>query len=132
MWKSKTERTFLSCFRYIKIFAKFPDGMKAFWDDSHYIHYVDPHVRGRYQLWQNLEEKGDVLENPSLSAKLLPGRYHPRGTNVLMCTIVGNNWQRVTTLSKQQVALAVTSVSQPFVLLLGNGRDVRGTEGHVR
>ena len=49
-----------------------------------------------------------------------------------MCTIVGNNWERVTTLSKQQVPLDVTSVSQPSVLLLGDGRDVRGAEGHVR
>ena len=98
--------------------------MKAFWDDSHYIHYVDPHVRGRYQLWQNLEAKGDNAEEPSLSEQLHTGRYHPRGTNVLMCTIVGNNWERVTTLSKQQVPCAVASVSQSFVLLLGHGRDV--------
>ena len=47
-----------NCFRYIKIFMKFPKDTEAFWDDTHYIHYIDPHVRGRYQLWQNLEAKG--------------------------------------------------------------------------
>ena len=31
--------------RYIKIFVRFPKGMKAFWDDTHYIYYVDPEVR---------------------------------------------------------------------------------------
>ena len=31
--------------RYIKIFVRFPKGMKAFWDDTHYIFYVDPNVR---------------------------------------------------------------------------------------
>jgi len=74
--------------RYIKIFVKFPDHIKAFWDDNHYILYVDPHTRGKYQVWQNLEAGG---------------RYFPRGTNVLLVTVVGNNWERVQYLTKQEI-----------------------------
>jgi len=85
-WKMETIYTFKMA-RYIKIFVRFPKGMKAFWDDTHYIFYVDPNVRGRWQLWQNLEAKG---------------KYHPRGTNMLLCTIVGNNWERVVTLTDEQ------------------------------
>ena len=31
-----------------------------------------------------------------------PGKYHPGGTNILLCTIVGNNWERVVTLTDEQ------------------------------
>ena len=31
------------------------------------------------------------------------GKYQPAGTNVLLCTIVGNNWERVVTLTDEQV-----------------------------
>merc|ERR1712130_21462 len=86
-WKMETIYTFKTG-RYIKIFVSFPKGTKAFWDDTHYIFYVDPTVRGRWQLWQNLESKG---------------QYHPRGTNVLLCTIVGNNWERVLHLTNEQI-----------------------------
>jgi len=85
-WKMETIYTFKMA-RYIKIFVRFPKGTKAFWDDTHYIFYVDPNVRGRWQLWQNLEAKG---------------KYHPEGTNVLLVTIVGNNWERVVTLTDEQ------------------------------
>ena len=30
--------------RNIKIFIKFPANIEAFWDDNHYILYVDPHI----------------------------------------------------------------------------------------
>ena len=52
--------------RYIKIFVRFPADTAAFWDDNHYIMYVDPHVRGKYQVWQNMEARG---------------KYYPTGTN---------------------------------------------------
>jgi len=74
--------------RYIKIFVKFPDHTNAFWDDNHYILYVDPHTRGKYQVWQNLEARG---------------KYFPRGTNVLLVTVIGNNWERVQYLTKSEV-----------------------------
>ena len=44
--------------RYIKIFAKFNKNVERFWDDNHYINYVDPHIRGKYQFIQNLEARG--------------------------------------------------------------------------
>jgi len=74
--------------RYIKIFVKFPSNIKAFWDDNHYIMYVDPTIRGEYQMWQNLEARG---------------KYYPKGTNMLLCTIIGENWERVHRLSKDAV-----------------------------
>ena len=74
--------------------------------------------RGRWQLWQNLEAKGDPLIFHHLILLTADchfdtqasgwffsgsGKYHPRGTNVLLCTVVGNNWERVVTLSEKQV-----------------------------
>ena len=50
--------------RYIKIYVKFPSNIEAFWDDNHYIMYVDPHTRGKYQAWQNMEARG---------------KYYPKG-----------------------------------------------------
>ena len=47
-WKSEVIHMF-KMVRYIKIFLKFPSNMTAFWDDNHYIMYVDPHARGRFQ-----------------------------------------------------------------------------------
>ena len=40
---------------YIKIFLKFPTNTTRFWDDTHYIMYVDPLVPGKFTGWQNLE-----------------------------------------------------------------------------
>jgi len=74
--------------RYIKIFVKFPSHITAFWDDNHYIMYCDPTNRGHYQVWQNLEARG---------------KYFPRGTNMLLATVMGNNWDRVQHLSKEEV-----------------------------
>jgi len=81
--------------RYIKIFVKFPDSVEAFWDDNHYIIYVDPVTRGRYQMWQNLEA-GD--------------KYFPKGTNMLLATVIGNNWETVQHLSKDQVKAELFTV----------------------
>merc|ERR1712142_1131678 len=50
-WKEEVIYMF-KMVRYIKIFIKFPDSTQAFWDDNHYIMYVDPHIRGKYQIWQ--------------------------------------------------------------------------------
>ena len=77
--------------RYIKIFIKFPDNITAFWDDNHYIMYVDPHIRGKFQVWQNLEARG---------------KYYPRGTNVLLCTVIGGFYDLVSTWSKEKVMQA--------------------------
>ena len=56
-WKLETIYNFKMT-RYIKIFVKFNKNVKKFWDDNHYIMYVDPYVRGKYQMWQNLEARG--------------------------------------------------------------------------
>ena len=55
--------------RYIKIFMKFPDSIEAFWDDNHYIMYVDPHIRGKYQMWQNLEARGKYFPKGKIFEK---------------------------------------------------------------
>ena len=86
-WKSEVIYMFKMT-RYIKIFIKFPDDITAFWDDNHYIMYVDPHVRGKFQVWQNLEARG---------------KYYPRGTNVLLCTVLGGYYDTVSSWSKEQV-----------------------------
>ena len=62
-WKQEVIYMF-KMIRYIKIFVKFPSNIEAFWDDNHYIIYVEPHVRGKYTLWQNLEARG---------------KYYPKG-----------------------------------------------------
>ena len=81
--------------RYIKIFLKFPSNMTAFWDDNHYIMYVDPHARGRFQAWQNMEAGG---------------RYFPRGTNVLLCTVVGEFYDSLAGMSSEEVMEELFSV----------------------
>ena len=86
-WKSEVIYMF-RMIRYIKIFIKFPDNITAFWDDNHYIMYVDPHVRGKFQVWQNLEARG---------------KYYPRGTNVLVCTVIGGFYDLVSSWSKDQI-----------------------------
>ena len=48
-WKSEVINMFKMA-RYIKIFVKFPANVTAFWDDNHYIMYVDPHARGKFQV----------------------------------------------------------------------------------
>eukprot|EP00092_Neocalanus_flemingeri_P015289 GFUD01016527.1.p1 GENE.GFUD01016527.1~~GFUD01016527.1.p1 ORF type:complete len:554 (+),score=141.96 GFUD01016527.1:120-1781(+) len=93
-WKEEVIYMF-KMVRYIKIYVKFPSNITAFWDDNQYIQYVDPHTRGRYQLWQNLEARG---------------KHYPRGTNILLCTITGNNWERVSTLGKEQIKLEMYEV----------------------
>ena len=62
-WKEEAISMFKMT-RYIKIFVKFPASTESFWDENHYIMYVDPDVRGRYQVWQNLEARG---------------KYYPKG-----------------------------------------------------
>ena len=74
--------------RYIKIFIKFPSSLVPFWDDNHYIMYVDPNARGRFQVWQNLEARG---------------KYFKRGTNLLLCTVMGAFYDQISTMSKEQV-----------------------------
>ena len=86
-WKSEVIYMFKMT-RYIKIFIKFPKDIPAFWDDNHYIMYVDPHARGKFQVWQNLEARG---------------KYYPRGTNVLLCTVLGGYYDTVSSWSKDQV-----------------------------
>ena len=67
----------LSSLRYIKHYIRFPKNIKPFWDDTRYIVHIDPNVRyvqypsidnfcnffirGRYQIWQNLEAKGNPV-----------------------------------------------------------------------
>jgi len=72
---------------YVKIFVKFPAGTAPFWDEEEYINYVDPTVRGRYQIWQNLNAVGGPFA----------------GANLLMVTVLGNNWERVKYLTKDQI-----------------------------
>ena len=48
-WKAEVINMFKMA-RYIKIFVKFPANVTAFWDDNHYIMYVDPHARGKFQV----------------------------------------------------------------------------------
>ena len=55
--------------RYIKIYVKFPSNTEPFWDDNHYIMYVDPHIRGKYQVWQNLEARGKYYPKGKQSQK---------------------------------------------------------------
>ena len=86
-WKSEVIYMF-KMVRYIKIFIKFPSNISAFWDDNHYIMHVDPHARGRFQVWQNLEARG---------------KYFKRGTNILLCTVVGAFYDLVSTMTKKQV-----------------------------
>ena len=86
-WKSEVIYMFKMT-RYIKIFVKFPSNITAFWDDNHYIMYVDPTSRGKFQSWQNLEARG---------------KYYPRGTNILLCTVVGAFYDLVSRLSKEKV-----------------------------
>ena len=79
--KAKTYRIngeMLSSLRYIKHYVRFPKDIKPFWDDTRYILHIDPNVRyvqypsvgnscnfflsrGRYQIWQNLEAKGNPV-----------------------------------------------------------------------
>ena len=86
-WKSEVIYMF-KMVRYIKIFIKFPSNISAFWDDNHYIMHVDPHARGRFQVWQNLEARG---------------KYFKRGTNILLCTVVGAFYDLVSTMTKEKV-----------------------------
>jgi len=72
---------------YVKIFVKFPDAITPFWDAEMYINYVDPTVRGRYQIWENMNALGGPFS----------------GSNMLMVTVLGNNWDRVQHLSKNEV-----------------------------
>ena len=51
-WKAEVINMFKMA-RYIKIFVKFPANVTAFWDDNHYIMYVDPHARGKFQVSQS-------------------------------------------------------------------------------
>ena len=95
-WKSEVIHMF-KMVRYIKIFLKFPSNITAFWDENHYIMYVDPHARGRFQVWQNLEARG---------------RYFPPGTNILLCTVVGNYYDMVSTMSQEQVMAELYKVLQ--------------------
>ena len=81
--------------KYIKIYLKFPSDMEAFWDDSHYIMHVDPRVTGRFQSWQNMEAGG---------------RYFPRGTNVLLCTVVGEFYDTLAGMSSEEVMEEMFSV----------------------
>ena len=63
--------------RYIKIAVKFPSNIEAFWDDNQYISYVDLHVRGKYQIWQNLEARG---------------KYYPKGETALGMLPISQLW----------------------------------------
>lgn len=93
-WKLDTISKF-SMICYTKIFVKFNKNVTRFWDNNHYIFYVNPNVRGHYQTWQNLEAKN---------------KYFPEGTNILMVTIIGSNWEHVATLSKEQIMEEITDV----------------------
>merc|ERR1719228_1953037 len=83
--------------RYIKIFVKFPSNIEAFWDNNHYIMYIDQNIRGKYQVWQNLEARG---------------KYYPKGTNILICTVVGEFYDIVSTKSKEEVKNELFKVLQ--------------------
>ena len=51
-------------------FVKFNKDVKNFWDDNHYIMYVDPYVRGKYQMWQNLEARGKYFPEGNIFGNL--------------------------------------------------------------
>ena len=93
-WKSEVLHM-LRMVKYIKIYLKFPSDIEAFWDDRHYIQHVDPRVRGRFQTWQNMEAGG---------------RYFPRGTNVLLCTVVGEFYDSLAGMSSEEVMEEMFSV----------------------
>ncbi|XP_070577589.1 uncharacterized protein [Ptychodera flava] len=63
---------------YTKIFLKFPNGTKRFWDDNEFILHAHPR-RGFYPVWQNLEARGLFDE----------------GTNILLVTVTGEESRRL-------------------------------------
>ncbi|XP_077995015.1 uncharacterized protein LOC144448613 [Glandiceps talaboti] len=75
----KTEEIFqFDMALYSKIFLKFPDGVRRFWDDAEYMLYAHTR-RGHFPIWQNLEAEG-LFDN---------------GTNLLLVTVTGQESKRV-------------------------------------
>ena len=62
---------------YTKIFLKYP---RRFWYEADYVLYADPARRGYYAVWQDLESGG---------------RFFPKGTHLLMVTVVQRDSERV-------------------------------------
>ena len=107
-WKEEVIYMF-KMIRYIKIFVKFADNIEAFWDDNHYIMYVDPHIRGKYQVWQNLEARGKYYPK----GKACTYKHHIAifvGTNILVCSVIGEFYDIVLTKSKEEVMGELYSV----------------------
>ena len=67
---------------YTKIFLKFD---RMFWDDEEYILYAS-HRRGYYTMWQNLQADSRL----------------PKGTNILLVTVTGEESERLEYQDKNQ------------------------------
>jgi len=61
-----------------KIFLKFPNYLKPFWDNSLYILYVDPIVKGRYQTWLNMNAVGGAFKNSNILMVMTQGDDVPQ------------------------------------------------------
>ena len=56
-----------------------------------------------FVIFRSVREKLLVTVFFDHPVEMIPGQYYPRGTNILMCSIVGNNWERVLHLTEEQV-----------------------------
>mmetsp|Transcript_35767 Transcript_35767/g.111637 ORF Transcript_35767/g.111637 Transcript_35767/m.111637 type:complete len:494 (+) Transcript_35767:69-1550(+) len=78
---------------YTKIFLKYS---RRFWHEADYVLYADPRHRGYYAVWQDLESGG---------------KFFPKGTHLLMVTVVQQDSRRVesqlknVTVSEMQAVL---------------------------
>ena len=78
-------------------------------------------VRGGFQTWQNMEAGG---------------RYFPRGTNVLLCTVVGDFYDSLSRMSEEEVRSALIGRAPHYFALIGRaphycaliGRELRSNE----
>ena len=111
VWKSEAIHM-MKMTSYIKIFIKFPNNVKRFWDDKHYIMYADPHVKGRFTAWQNLEA-GDKYFPKYWNIYLLILLFCMwRGTNLLLATVVGDFYDTISKMRKEEVMEELYSVLQ--------------------
>ena len=67
-------------------------------------------------MWQNLEAHG---------------KYYPRGTNVLMCTVIGSYYDTVSTWSKEQASVLGMKLKLDKYILAGDGGAVQSASGDV-
>ncbi|XP_078000205.1 uncharacterized protein LOC144452880 [Glandiceps talaboti] len=83
--------------QYTKIFLKFPNGSKRFWDDKEFILHSHPR-RGFYPIWQNLEA---------------PGLFDA-GTNLLLVTVTGEESKRIEYETDDVIRFETMSVLRHF------------------